>query len=149
MNWHTKFMRMCQEVATWSKDPSTKVGAVIVDDLHRIVSVGYNGFPRGINDTQERLLDRVTKLQFTIHAELNAILNSRGRVAGCSLYISNLSPCHECSRFIAQSGIANVFFPLTDIPDRWKDSCELGLQILNEAGVHCYGLRKNEEGEWI
>jgi dCMP deaminase len=147
MNWHSKFISLCDCVARWSKDPSTKVGAVIVDDRHRIVSVGYNGFPRGVNDSQERLLDRATKLQLTVHAEPNAILNSRGSVEGCSLYINSLPPCHECARLIINAGIRNVFYPSAPIPERWKESCSLAQDIFKEAGVECFPLI-NEDGEW-
>ena len=80
--WDRRFVDLARYVASWSKDPSTKTGAVIVDDYNRIVSVGYNGFPRGIRDDEERLSNRDVKLSLMVHCEINAIIFAGGRALG-------------------------------------------------------------------
>ena len=77
--WYKRYLKLAAEVATWSKDPNTQVGAVVVGSKGQILSQGYNGFPRGINDTSKRLNDRDTKLSLVVHAEMNAIFNEIGR----------------------------------------------------------------------
>ncbi|NCB34084.1 MAG: dCMP deaminase family protein, partial [Erysipelotrichia bacterium] len=101
LTWDEYFMGLAHLSALRSKDPSTQVGAAIVDENHRVVSVGYNGFPKGCSDDiypwgrEGGVLD--TKYAFVVHAELNAILNSPRSVAGCSIYVS-LFPCNECAK---------------------------------------------------
>ena len=108
-NWHRRFIDLAMHVAQWSKDPSTKVGAVIVDERYKVISLGYNGFPRWVDDLEERYNDRPTKYQFVVHAELNAILNATVPLDGMTLY-TTLSPCHECAKAIIQSGIIEVVY---------------------------------------
>jgi dCMP deaminase len=135
-NWDVRFLQLADMVSTWSKDPSTKVGAVIVDDLKRVLSLGYNGLPRGIQDTPERLADRDLKYKMVVHAEANAILNSPGPVRGSTLYLFPLPPCSECSKLIIQSGIRAVRFPRwIPVPERWRDAMALSEAMLLEAGV--------------
>lgn len=105
--WDNRFLEMAEFVAGWSKDPSTKVGAVIVDDKKRVISVGYNGFPRGVDDAEMRYDDRPLKYKFVCHAERNAIDNSPMKVDGCNLYCT-LFPCAECAKTIIQTGIKLV-----------------------------------------
>lgn len=113
LNWDSYFMAMAHLSAKRSKDPSTQVGAVIVNDNNRIVGIGYNGFPRGCSDNEfpwER--DGAfedTKYPYVVHAELNAILNANQLVNGCTIYVS-LFPCNECSKAIIQSGIKKIVF---------------------------------------
>lgn len=111
--WGNRFLELAEHVATWSKDPRTKVGAVITDDLNRIIGIGYNGFPRGVVDSPALYQDRESKLQRVVHAEANAILNSNTSVRGCKLYVT-LPPCNECAKIIIQSGIAEVHVELSD-----------------------------------
>ena len=92
-DWHTRFMGLAHHVALWSKDESTKVGAVIVDKDNRIVSLGYNGPPRGVSDEH---INREIKLLRTLHAEENAILFARGNADGNILYITH-HPCAHCA----------------------------------------------------
>ena len=89
--WDERFMKLAEHVASWSKDPSTKVGAVIVDEQHRIVSLGSNGFPKGIAD-DTRLDDRAKKYEIVVHAEINAILFANKPVGNCTLYVYPLPP---------------------------------------------------------
>ena len=104
--WDLRFLDLAQHIAQWSKDPSTKVGAVIVRPDKTICSVGYNGFPRGIEDTEERLNNRDLKYPCMVHAEMNAILNSKESLDGYILYISSptyFAPtCDRCAVHIIQ-----------------------------------------------
>ena len=106
-NWDIRFLDLAAHVAGWSKDPNTKVGAVIVNDQKQILSVGYNGFPRGVEDRVSRYEDRATKLLFVAHAERNALDNAYTDVRGATLY-STLCPCNECAKSIVQKGIKRV-----------------------------------------
>ncbi len=133
--WNRRFVELAKLVATWSKDPSSQVGAVIVDDHRRIVSTGYNGFAVGVDDLPERLNDREVKYKIILHAEENAIMFARRDLTGCSLYVTNLPPCAHCASLIVQSGIKDVYAVCNEIPDRWKESYDLTCQVFNEAGV--------------
>lgn len=133
--WNRRFIELAKLVATWSKDPSSQVGAVIVDGHRRIVSTGYNGFAVGVDDLPERLNNRDVKYKIILHAEENAIMFARRDLTGCSLYVTNLPPCAHCASLIVQSGIKNVYAVCNEIPDRWKDSYELTCQVFKEAGV--------------
>src|SRR3989344_2191240 len=86
--WDRRFLALAEHVAQWSKDPSTKTGAVIVDPNNRVVSLGYNGFPRGVNDLPERLSNRELKYKIIVHCERNALLFARESVRGYRLVIS-------------------------------------------------------------
>lgn len=105
--WDLRFLKLAREVSTWSKDPSTKVGAVITRDIH-VVSLGYNGFPPTIEDKPEWLNDRPTKYKLTVHAEANALYNAPGRVIDCTAYVYPLMPCPECAKQLAAAGIAKI-----------------------------------------
>lgn len=105
--WDERFLDLAFHVAQWSKDPSTKVGSVIVRPDNRIVSLGYNGFPRGVCDHEERYAERAVKYKFVAHAERNALDNVSEDVTGCTLY-STLQPCPECAKSIIQRGIKKV-----------------------------------------
>lgn len=133
--WIERFLAMADTVGTWSKDPSTKVGAVIVDRHGRVVSTGYNGLARGVADSEERLTDRDVKYKIILHAEENAILFARRDLTGCSLFVSSLPPCAHCASVIIQSGIGRVYTRNVEIPERWKKSMELTEQMFGEAGV--------------
>lgn len=132
-----RFLNLAKEIAEWSKDPSTKVGAVVVGKKGQIVSQGYNGFPRGFDDSLKRFYDRPTKYKYIIHAEANAIYNALyngASVENCTIYIHGLPPCLECAKAIVQSGIKRV---VTDSkPDeRWAKSNQDAMDIFNEANI--------------
>lgn len=137
--WDRRFIELAKHVSTWSKDPSTKVGAVIVDDAHRVVGLGYNGFPRGINDTPERYADREIKYQMVVHAEANAILNAIIPVDGCTLYCT-FFPCPECAKLIIQAGIKTVVAIINPADERWLKPRLSAESMLREAnvGVHVF-----------
>ena len=100
--WDRRMLGLVNLIATWSKDPSTGVGAVIVDAKNRVVWLGYNGFPRAVCDSDEALFDRDEKLRRTIHAEENALLFARGPVDGCTIYVTH-PPCARCAAKLIQA----------------------------------------------
>lgn len=114
ITWDQYFMGVALIAAERSKDPSSQVGACIVDSENRIVSTGYNGAPRGYDDDKDMTWEREgnfleTKYAYVAHSELNAILNSKIPVAGCKLYVT-LFPCNECAKAIIQSGIKEFVY---------------------------------------
>ena len=135
--WKKRFLKLSKEIAEWSKDPSTKVGALIISEDRNIISTGYNGFPRGIEDSPDRLNNRELKYKFILHAEMNCIMNAlyNGRsVKDCILFVHGLPPCSECTKSIIQAGIKKV---ITDskATNNWKESTKLSLEMLKEANV--------------
>lgn len=136
LTWDEYFMGLAHLSALRSKDPNTQVGAAIVDENHRVVSVGYNGFPTGVSDDEfpwSREGDVLTsKYAFVVHAELNAILNSQRSVRGCTIYAS-LFPCNECAKAIIQSGIKKIVYE----SDKYNgvDTNIASKRMLKAAGV--------------
>ena len=135
--WDKRFLELAQQISTYSKDPSTQVSAVIVDDKNRIVSVGYNGFPRGVEDTEERYNDRDTKIKMIVHAEVNAILMAQKDLSNHTIYTFPFMPCSTCAGIIIQSGIKRcISIPVTgERYERWKDAFALTETMFEEAGV--------------
>lgn len=135
--WDGRFLGLAREVAGWSRDPSTRVGAVIARPNRTIVALGYNGLPRGVTDHDARLRDRDTKLAMTVHAELNAILTARQSLEGCILYVWPFHPCSACAAAIIQAGIVDVVAPETPeaVAARWGSSLAVTRTMLDEAGV--------------
>lgn len=142
--WAARFMRIALEVADWSKDESTKVGAVIADHK-RWVSLGFNGPPEGVPDEFD---SRDQKLMRTIHAEVNAALTANRSVAGLTLY-STTQPCANCVAVLIQLRIGSIVFLKTpdDVVDRWRDSFLEGQRMCKAAGVglYCMSLDANRE----
>lgn len=135
--WDTRFIALAKHVGQWSHDPSTKCGAIVVRPDKTIASLGFNGFPRGIEDRLDRYADRTIKLQYVVHAELNGILNAREPVKGYTLYTWPLPPCDRCTMHIIQAGIARAVSvkasPEAEL--RWADSFRLSRSAFQEAGV--------------
>ena len=143
ISWDEYFMGLAHLSAMRSKDPSTQVGAVIVDQEHKVVGIGYNGLPIGCSD-DEFPWDREggmleTKYAFVVHAELNAILNSTRDLHGCTLYVS-LFPCNECAKAIIQSGIRKIVYE--DDKYAAADNVIASKKMLNAAGVELVRLGK-------
>jgi len=139
-SWVGFFMGMAHYVATASKDPSTKTGSVIVDRERRVVSIGYNGFPRGVNDAPERYHDRPLKYKLIVHCEENAILNAPLGVRGCTLF-STKFPCSECAKVIIQSGIRAVVHAThgTNASDAaWAEDARISRMAMSEAGIYVW-----------
>jgi dCMP deaminase len=135
--WDNRFLALAEHVAGWSKDPSTQVGAVIVDGDRQVLGIGYNGFPRDVGDTAERLNNRDMKLAMVVHAEVNAIVSSTGNLRGATLYCWPFMSCSSCTGVIIQAGIKRVVAPLGDAErlDRWWPSFLMSAQMFLEAGV--------------
>lgn len=132
--WDERFLALAEFIAQWSKDPSTKTGAVIVDSNNRLMSVGFNGLPRNVDDSPKRLENREVKYRMIVHAEQNALLFARGSVNGCRIYIWPFMPCAPCAATIIQAGIVEVIAPPSDNP-RWIKDFELANIMFHEAGI--------------
>lgn len=143
ISWEEYFMALAQLSAKRSKDPSTQVGACIVNDKKRIIGIGYNGFPTGCSDDElpwDREGDYLdTKYPYVCHAEMNAITNSsnKSQLEGATLYVS-LFPCNECAKLIVQVGIKEVVY----LSDKYKDQpvFKAARKIFDMAGVSCREL---------
>ena len=141
ISWDEYFMGIAKLTGLRSKDPSTQVGCCIVSGDHKILSMGYNGFPKGVSDDEfpwEREADSEldTKYPYVTHSELNAILNYRGSsLDGAMLYVS-LFPCNECSKAIIQAGIRTVVYD----SDKYADtpSVKASKRMFDAAGVRYY-----------
>lgn len=136
-DWTKRFLRIADEVAIWSKDPSTKVGCVLVDAQRRVIGTGYNGFPRGVEDNEERLNDRSVKYMMVKHAEENAVLQSVAKTEGATAYVTH-QPCAGCSGTLIQAGIKRIVTrrPEAGLAERFADSFKVAETMLSEAGVH-------------
>lgn len=148
--WDIRFLEMAKVIGDWSKDPSSKVGAVIVDSRKRIISLGFNGFARGVRDDAERYQDRDVKYELVIHAEINAILFAGGDVRGYTLY-STHHPCSRCAAVICQSGIARVVIPdtISDFEKRQAGNVELAWHQFAEAGVKLSRINLSTGVEYV
>jgi dCMP deaminase len=132
---------LCDLVARRSRDPSTRVGAVILRPDKTIASVGYNGFPRGTNDNPTLYAERPVKLLRTVHAEANAIVTAREPLHGCTTYVSPLHPCATCAGLIIQAGIRTVRYRApAETPFAWHESFGQAMDLLREAGVEVYRI---------
>ena len=136
--WDRRFIALARHIAGWSKDPSTQVGCVVVGPDREIRSTGFNGFPRGIDDSDERLADRELKYPFICHAEENAIMHAARigvSLKGCSAYVT-WPPCTRCARSLIQAGVRTIYYPGgLEIPERWQEDFEMSTQMFREAGV--------------
>jgi dCMP deaminase len=144
--WDQRYLALAKEVSTWSKDPSTQVGAVTVGSKKEVLSQGFNGFPRGIDDSDERYNDRETKYKLVVHAEMNAIYNatySGTSLDGATLYVYGLPICSECAKGIIQVGIKKVVVEKSKELDNWNESVQLSKKMFDEAGVELIINNKN------
>lgn len=139
--WTRRYLDIAKEVSTWSKDPSKQIGAVAVGDKGQILSQGYNGFPRGVKDTDDRYNNREEKYKYVVHGEMNCIYNacnSGVSLNGATLYVTGLPVCSECAKGIIQVGIKKVVMEYPkDIPPIWEQSVQLTKQMFHEANVLC------------
>lgn len=132
--WDSRFITLAACIATWSKDPEEQVGCVIVSpDRHQFV-LGYNGFPKGVYDSKSRLEDRSLKLNLTVHAELNAILNARYSVFGWTLYATK-APCIDCAKAVIQAGIKQIVMLRPMISSNWYGDQTFARAMMKEAGL--------------
>ena len=139
LKWDIRFMKLAKWWALeCSKDPSTKCGCVIVRDVNKLVSTGYNGFAQNVRDYAERLIDRDMKYPLVLHCEENAFIRAEGRpLKGCTIYTWPFQSCAHCASLCAQYGIFREVSipPSVDIMDRWSQSIHLSNQVFHEAGI--------------
>ena len=147
ISFDERFMREVYLVASQSKDPRTKIGAVIIED-NDIISTGYNGFPRGILDLEERYNNREIKTQFVKHAESNAILNAarKGSSTRNSILFTQGIPCNECMKDIIQAGIKKIVchkqWPNLFSSEKWVQSINISKILMLEADIELVWLYK-------
>lgn len=148
--WDRRFLELAKHIASWSKDPSTQVGAVLVGENKRVVGLGYNGFARGVLDLDDRYNDRETKYQFVVHAEVNAILMAGEKAKGATLYVwpSFMIPpiCNECCKFAIQAGVKEIVGYEPDENDervkRWKGSISISKTMCDETGFKYRSIKE-------
>ena len=136
--WDQRFLKLAEEVASWSKDPSRKIGAVAIGAKGQVLAQGFNGFPRGIDDSEERYNDRERKYELVVHAEMNVIYNatySGVSLDGATLYVTGLPVCSECAKGIVQVGIKRVIMRDMEIPDSWQESWRKTQEMFDETGI--------------
>ena len=136
--WDMRFMNVAREISTWSKDPSKQIGAVAVNSDRRILATGYNGFPKGIEDTPERYENRELKYSLVVHAEMNCIYNATFNgisLKDATLYVWGLPVCSDCAKGIIQVGINRIVMATSDVPGKWSDSFEKSRTMFEEANI--------------
>ena len=136
-NWDNRWLEIAQLISTWSKDPSTKIAAIAVKDK-RLIATGYNGFPRNIEDLDDRWSNREEKYKYVVHAEMNCIYNANYHnqsLKGSTMYIVGLPVCHECAKGIIQAGVVRVVAEFKDAPLKWARSTEITEKMFKEAGI--------------
>jgi len=143
LKWDRRFLSLAKEVSTWSKDPSTQVGAVLVNKDKIVVGMGYNGFARGVDDSEERYNNRELKYKYVCHAEVNAIINAGHAAKGCTLYVypAFVMPpiCNDCCKYAIQAGVKEIVGHKADenseVAQRWKESILISRNMCLEAGI--------------
>lgn len=138
--WDQRFLDLALHISTWSKDPKTKVGCVIINADNQILATGYNGLPRILDDSKKDRLKRPEKYLWVEHAERNAIYQAARlgvSLSGCTLY-TTLFPCCDCSRGIIQSGITKIVTFDKVFDKRWKENFTTSLNMLQEAKIEIW-----------
>ena len=148
--WDRRYLELAKYISTWSRDPSTKVGAILVNYEVGREFIGYNGFPRGVKDEEDRYANRELKYKLVVHAEINVILKAGQLAKGSTLYVypSFAMPpiCNECCKLAIQSGVKEIVGYNADPDDprvkRWKDSIDISRTMCEEAGITWRGLNE-------
>jgi len=145
--WHHRYLALAGLVATWSKHPDFKVGCVAIGDFGQVISTGFNGYPRGVQEEVTRRAEGL--LPFTIHAEVNVIYNcslTGQSLRGSTIYISGLFPCLECAKALVQVGVSEVVYYRSAMmrpdADAWKDSWDFANLLFDEANVRVTALEE-------
>ena len=136
--WYLRYLSLAEEVSSWSKDPSTKIGAIAVGSKGQVLSQGYNGFPRGIEDTISHYEDRETKYKYVVHAEMNVIYNATYNgvsLDGSTLYVTGLPVCSDCAKGVIQVGIKRVVMKEQEIPLKWVKSWKVTAGMFDQAMI--------------
>jgi dCMP deaminase len=145
--WDTRFIRMAREVSSWSKDPSTQVGSIAVRN-RKIIATGFNGFPKGVVDDDDLLLNRETKLKLMIHAEMNMVYNAvehGAKIEGSTVYIWGLPCCSECWKGLVQTGVSRVVMPnIEEHGAKWKEGCDFAKKHMKNTGINIKEYNMNE-----
>jgi len=137
--WDYRYLSLAERISSWSKDPSTQIGAVAVGAQGQVLSQGYNGFPRGIEDKPEYYENRETKYKYVVHAEMNVIYNATFHgvcLHGSTLYVTGLPVCSDCAKGVIQVGIKRVVMKQLQIPPKWVESWYITREMFDEAGVN-------------
>jgi len=137
--WDNRFIELARHVAEWSKDPRTKVGAVLVGSDKRQVALGYNGFPPGVRDGADRLENREIKHQMVMHAERNVLDNAHFETRGGVLYTTK-HICPQCAGSAIACGLHRVVMPIEEEDTEWGQSAQIARQMLLEAQVEVDGI---------
>lgn len=134
--WDRRFLELAKHISLWSKDPSTKCGAVIVRQDRTIASIGFNGFPMDMYDNIDNYNSREEKYGRIIHAEMNALIHAKESVRGCTLYTWPMQSCNRCMVHMIQAGIERFVAPRVsgETLERWKDSFKKTQEYANECG---------------
>ena len=135
--WDKRFLNLAKEIATWSKDPSTQVGAIAVKD-RKVLAQGYNGFPRNMKDLEDRYNNREEKYTYIVHAEKNVIYNATYNgvsLKDSTMYVYGLPVCSECAKGIIQTGVKRVVMLEMIVPEKWRESFKNTKLMFDEAGV--------------
>ena len=136
--WDLRFCELAKFISEWSKDLNAKVGAVVFSKRGGDISIGYNGFPMGVEDSAERLEDQDIKLELVVHAEQNALIAAGSRAQGSTVYVWGKPICARCAGAIIQAGVKRVvaLSPETgDQTSKWAKSGRFAAQMFAEAGV--------------
>ena len=137
--WDQRYLKLAKEVSLWSKDPSTQIGCIAVNDKGQILATGYNGFPKNIKDSQDRYENKELKYKYIVHGEMNTIYNATHNgvsLDGSTLYVTGLPVCSECAKGVIQVGIRRVYMPKDFDIKGWSESWELSASMFKEAGVY-------------
>jgi len=153
--WNKRFLDLAQLISNWSRDPSTKVGAVLVNDFKQIVGTGFNGFCRGVPDSEEDYANRELKYKKVVHAEVNAVLNAGLAVRGATLYCT-FFPCPQCAACLINAGVKKIVARENPSDERWAEEQKIAETMLVQAGVGLqryqvdYNLKDepNSSGAW-
>lgn len=136
--WDQRFIELSRYVSDWSKDPSAKVGAVVVSKRGGAISLGYNGFPIGVEDSADRLQDTDIKLELVVHAEQNALISAGPKADGATVYVWGKPVCSRCAGLIIQAGIKRVVALSPNVVDKeskWYKTGKLSIEMFEEAGI--------------
>jgi dCMP deaminase len=135
--WDLRYLAVAREISCWSKDPSTKVGAVIADNQGRVVALGYNGFPRNIEDAAEKLAVQEIKYEMVVHAEVNAVLIAGRSTIGGTVYVHGAPICPRCASVLIQAGITRAVAkaPRSGTGIKWDVDGLIALGMFSEAAI--------------
>lgn len=136
--WDKRFVELSKYVSDWSKDPNAKVGAVVVAERGGAMTLGYNGFPMGVEDTAERLSNKAIKLELIVHAEQNALIAAGSKANGATIYVWGKPICARCAGAIIQAGIKRVVALSPNSVEEssgWYETGKLAIDMFKETGI--------------